>query len=94
MLSNLFFYWMIAGIYCVIHGYIRLTYLMTEEKQGKIDRLCEKIDPFMSKDSFILTSYVILLLFGGIILPLWVLEYLYKLITGKELIDIDIDMDI
>ena len=92
MLSNLLLYWMIAGIYCVIHGYIRSTFFMTKEKQEKIDKLCEKVNPFMSKDNLILISYGILLLFGGIILPLWMLEYLYKLITGKELIDIDTDI--
>ena len=35
MLDNLLLYWMIAGIYCVIHGYVRSTFFMTEEKKKK-----------------------------------------------------------
>lgn len=84
MLSNLFYYWLIAGIYCVLHNYIRSTFFMKEEKQEKIKQLCEMAN--ISEDNLILFGYGILLLFGGLILPFWVIEWLYKLIMGKKLI--------
>ena len=80
-MSNLFIYWCLTGIICFI--WLNLPIPRDEESQEKLNEISSLVP--MSEDQLHLTLCIISLVFGGVILPLSLIDSLMKLITGEHL---------
>lgn len=78
-------YWFFAGFFCVCFRFICDNILANDEKKEKLKKL-RNLTTFDEYD-FMLIVYISTFLFGGIILPYWIIDKLCVIIIKKRLID-------